>query len=382
MIIVGTAGKVLATTGMQGADVAELNDKIKDVESQFHSIYLENQSISVNDENLLGVEIKGTFYPFSMVALQSLCKILKVPANYLNKLISNDLTLKNINEHPLKMGIELNTTIWNDDEDKESAFIAGFSVGNYLSNADLLNVIDASGMIEKNNLKLHHWLLLPDLMVLNYLQNEVHEVKENNLDYIYQLGISVYYSESTDQPFQIVPFYHVRFRLPNGEYMEWDFETKKVMGKVGKKGRNFSGEIQTLVSNFEIGKLSEDFMNMKYLIESAGLLSEVKYKIYRSFFSAAKSIFTHYTLPDTGTFVKTDIFPEFEAFKQQNKERMNEMEAFQVANLLAPVSLPVVFNRIYYSQLLLENPYFMLRSRQGIYKMMFMAAEEVNLATL
>lgn len=381
MIIVGTAGKTLATTGVQGPDWEELKEKLNVIDSQNYQIVLENHSIVVNDENLLGLEIQGEFVPFSMNGLKTLCKLLKVPASYLNKLISNDLTLKNINENPLKMGIELSTSVWKDDEDTDSRFIAGFSSGSFMNARDVVDMIEVSSIMEKNDLELSHWIYTPEWFVINLLQKEVFEMEEANHTYTYQLGISIYFSETTDQPFQIVPFYHIRLRLPNGEWMEWDFETKKVLGKAGKKSKSFSGEVQKIISEFDIGRLSEDFLQMKYLVESSDALTEVKFKLLKSLYSAAKSIFTHYTLPETGEYVKADIFPEFDHFKTENKERMKQMEGFQIANLLAPVSLPVIFNRIYYSNLLLENPHFMLRSRSGIYKMMYLAAEEANLVS-
>jgi hypothetical protein len=379
MIIIGTSGKTLATTGLQGVDWNELKEKIRQIDPRNYQVHLENYSIQLNDENLLGIEIQNQFYPFSLNALKSLCKLIKVPAAYLNKLISNDLTLKNINENPLKLGVELTATIWKDDEDQESSFIAGFSSGASMNSMDVIDLIEVSGMLEKNDLELHHWIYMPEYLILNFLQKEIFEVNENQTEYTYQLGISVYFSETTDQPFQIVPFYHIRLRLPNGEWMEWDFETRRIIGKAGKRSRSFSGEVQKLITDFEIGKLSTDFLQMKLLVESSQAVSEVRFKVLKSLYSAAKSIFTHYTLPDTGIYVKSEIFPEFDHFKTDNKERMKEMEPFQIANLLAPISLPVIYNRIYFSNLLLENPHFMMKARNGIYKMMYIAAEEANL---
>lgn len=378
MIIVGTAGKTLATLGVQGADIADLRHTIQQIQPEFYHFHLEHQHIQFNEENLLGLEIDGRFIPFSTHALKNLCKLLKVPASYVNKLISNDLTLKNINENPLRMGVEVGITIWKDDEDPESRFLAGFSLGSSLDSLSFLNMVESSGLMERNNLQIHQWAYLPEELVLHFLQKEVFESADPAFHYTYQLGISMHFGESSDQPFSIHPFYHVRYRLPNGEWMEWDFESRRNLGKANKKSRAFGGEVQKILSEFQIGTLSQDFVLMKTLIEASGGISEIKFKHLKAVAGMVKSIFTHPTLPDTAQFIKTDIFPELDHFVQSNREQMKEMEPFQIANLLVPVSLPLLFNRIYYSPLLLENPHFMTKSAPGIYKIMYLAAEEAN----
>ncbi len=379
MIVTGTAGKVLSTTGLQGPDPAEFKENLHKIKARALTVSLENQLITVDDDQLLGMQLEDKFYPFSMNALKTLCGLLKVPAAYINKLISNDLTLKNFNENPLKMGNEITAVIWQDDEDEESKFIAGFLSSPFLSTLDLLELVEVTGFMPKNDLKLHHWIYLPEATVMNFLQQEVFEINENNLNYTYQLGVSLHYAEAADKNLTVSPFYHVRLRMPSGEWMEWDFETSRKLGNASRKLASFGGEAGQLLTNFDMGRLSPDFMNMRTLIEASNALAEIKYKLFKKIFSATKSVFTHYTMPDTGQYVLTEIIPEYRTFRDSIKEKVKDMEGYQIANLDVPVSLPMLFNRIYYSGLLLDNPHFMLKSRSGVYKMMYLAAEETNI---
>ncbi|MCK5077694.1 MAG: hypothetical protein KAR38_15030, partial [Calditrichia bacterium] len=224
MIVIGTAGKVLSTTGLQGPDVNELKSSLSIINSRVKTVSLEHHAIKVNEDMLLGLEFDEKFYPFSMNALKTLCSLLKVPAAYINKLISNDLTLKNFNENPLKMGNDIQAVIWTDDEDVENHFITGFLSSFFLPTSDLMELVDTTGFAKRNNLELHHWVHTPEETVLNYLQKELFEINENNVSYTYQLGVSIHYSEAADKNLILAPFYHIRLRLPNGEWMEWDFE--------------------------------------------------------------------------------------------------------------------------------------------------------------
>ncbi|MCK5076550.1 MAG: hypothetical protein KAR38_09245 [Calditrichia bacterium] len=379
MIVIGTAGKVLASTGLQGPDVNELKSCLGKIKSHTKNVSLEHHSIKVNEDMLLGLEFDEKFYPFTMNALKTICSLLKVPAAYLNKLISNELTLKNFNENPLKMGTDLQAVIWTDDEDEENQFIAGFLSAQYLPVSDLLDSVETTGFTQRNNMELHHWVYTPEEAVLNYLQKELFEINENNVNYTYRLGVSIHHAEAADKNLVLTPFYHVRLRLPNGEWMEWDFETKGKLGNASRKLSTFSGEAGKILATFEIGKLSSDFLNMKVLIESSNTLDDVKYKLLKNIYASTKSIFNHYAIPDTGQYVDAEIIPEFKNFKSDNKEKMKGLEPYQVANLPVAISLPVLFNRIYYSGLLLDNPHFMIKSRTGIYKIMYTAAEETNI---
>ena len=120
-------GKVYTTQGVVFNSRQRTEEYIKDLKSIYINLAADQTDFAINDDQMLLLRYQGKEFPLSLNAFKNLCQILQIPAQYINKSASEELTLQIIKENAIKYGGSWNFIVWQDALAKIS-FISGVRV--------------------------------------------------------------------------------------------------------------------------------------------------------------------------------------------------------------------------------------------------------------
>lgn len=368
-------GRVLVPEGGIFDDLESAIQFARALETDVIQEQIQNLSFTTDDEGVLIVLINNKPYFITLSALKDLCKLLKVPASYINKFPGRNLVLENLNNNPyLKENADLvKLVIW---ENEINPVISGVLPGNdaAMPLKEYFELLQDEQVFERENTRLDQIVITGEEAVLYfYLPEEI--TREG---FGFNLGYAFHYSSTTATDFVIQPFCKMTVVSSSGEPFDFDFESSKKLHTAKRKKEDFLSktiELSQFYVGQDLGVYAEEAL--KYGTVSRNLDS-VKYALLKYFKSRALSTYNYGGMKVDGNEVAQEVIPEYKEFYSANQEDLKQMEIYVANNLTVNFYLPVFLNRIYTFQPNIENPNFLIRYRKTIGNSLNKVMDEVG----
>ncbi len=356
-------GRVLTPEGALFDDAESALEFCRSLESETILEQMQSLSFTTDDEGLLEVLINNKRHNITLPALKDLCKMLKVPASYINKFPGRDLVLENLNNNPylLDNSETVKIVLW---EGENLPVIAGVLPGEdpAMSYGELLSMMNDSGVFRRENCELDQIAFTGEEMALYfYLPESITQERFN-----FNVGYALHYSGNRAVDTVIHPFCRMTVVAPSGEPFDFDFEGNKKLYIAKRKKEDFLSTTLDLAQHYQgenLGMYYEEALKYGTLSRN---LDKVKYAILKYCKSRAVSTYNYSGVKEDPNEVAQEIIPEYRHFTNENKDALKEMEPYAANNLQVDFYLPVYFNRIYTYHANLDSPYFMMRYRKAI----------------
>lgn len=369
-------GRSLVPDGGLFDDYESAMEFVQALESDVFMDQVQNLSFTTDEEGLLNVLVNNKRYYITNLALKELCKLLKVPASYINKFPGRDLVLENLNNNPyLKNNDELiKLIVWSNGE--EHPVIAGVLSGDdpAMTMTEYLELMHSNGTFEREEIKLDQIAVTDDeLVVYFYLPKEI---KRNG--YSFHGGFALHYSSNRANDTVVFPFCKMSVVASTGEPFDFDFEGKRKLHVAKRKKEDFLSKTIELGQTYigeDLGAYYEEAMKYGTVTQN---MDTIKYSVLKYFKSRAVSSYNYSGIKVDGNVVTKEIIPEYSHFYSANKDDLMTMETYTANNLPVSFYIPAFFNRIFTFQSSVESPYFMLRYRKSIGNMLHKLLDEVG----
>ncbi|MEJ2634652.1 MAG: hypothetical protein P8184_05105 [Calditrichia bacterium] len=330
---------------------------------------------TVNEDGYLNIFIGEEPFFLTYPALKDVCRMLKLPASFINKFPPSGLMLENLNQNPYKKEdahtIKLITWKW-----EENQVIAGFlpmevphiPIGEYLT------TLKDEGVFNRDDAKLDSIVVNGEEVVLYFLLPE--EMAQEGFSF--NAGYSLHYCPAQTNDTVIYPFYHMAVTTQTGELFDFDFESAKKLHIAKRKKKDFEQVTMELSTQYAGEDLGVDFENNLKRGITARRLSSLKFALLKTLKSRATSIYSYNGIKvETGAIVE-EVVPEFKQFVQSHREQLKTKENYETNSMAVDFYLPLFYNRIFTFRSSSENPYFFVRYRRSIGKMFDKILEETG----
>lgn len=368
-------GRVLVPEGGIFDDIESALQFAQTLEADVIQEQIQNLGFTTDDEGVLIVLINNKRYFITLSALKDLCKLLKVPASYINKFPGRNLALENLNNNPyLKENADLvKLVIW---ENEINPVIAGVLPGNdpAMPLKEYFEMLRDENVFERENTRLDQIVVTGEEAVLYFYLPE--EITRDGFGF--NLGYAFHYSPTTAADFVIQPFCKMTVVSSSGEPFDFDFESSKKLHAARRKKEDFLSKTIELSQFFvgqDLGVYAEEAL--KYGTVSRNLDS-IKYALLKYFKSRALSTYNYGGMKVDGNEVAQEVIPEYKEFYGANQEDLKQMETYAANNMSVNFYLPVFLNRIYTFQPNIENPNFLIRYRKTIGNSLNKVMDEVG----
>ncbi len=373
-------GKVLASRGVVFNGLERTVGFLKELEPEPVQLLKRDTLFKVNKEFLLCLSHQGKEYPLSVNALKNVCKILKIPASYINKTASEKLTERILAESPEREDGQWTLFLWKDINSGEP-FVAGVKEGPLYSNRDFLAAVTQSGILDRNNLEVVQHAVNTDIIAVYALSKEKKAYDLGN-KFDYKIGLALFHSETSDQGFVMRPYYEIYSRNALGETLTFDFVSSEALVKIPGKTGVYSQEIAKTLSEFDLGKLSEDFEVTIQLLNAVFEADTISYGLLKKARGFVRRVFNSPGSGDLGKEATAEIIPEYSEFRNERKEQLKEMKPFLANNLTANFHFPLYFHRLYQFPATVEAADSFILSKEVVYKTMAELAERINIGNI
>ena len=285
-------------------------------------------------EGVIHIVCNGEELPLSMMALKGVCTLLKIPASWLNKQISEDTILNVLNKSSYKVDEPIEIYIRSSDDFE---FISAVSNNDQIKAEDVIDVIESTHFLMNNEVELEEITHANDETMLYFLRRS--ETLSTGM--LYRRGIAICFGEGVDKNFTIHQFY--RFYFDGDD--SYDFYVKKPLKKVSRKEKSYKIMITDEIRHFDLNKYEKNFENILNLVRTANTTSEISFGFLKQIKSTITRTFQFQAgMYDTSMIIPT-ILPEFDMFQDQHKEELKLMPSYEHNNLMLPFYLPqIVFN--------------------------------------
>lgn len=356
-------GRVLVPEGGIFDDIQSALQFADRVEAEPLAEQIQQLSFTTDEEGLLTVLINNKRYFITLSALKELCKLLKVPASYINKFPGRSLVLENLNNNPyLKENADpIKLVIWNHEE---QPVIAGVLPGNDpgMSLKAYFELLYDEKVFERESTQLDQIVITGEEAALYfYLTDEI--TREG---FGFNLGYAFHYSPTLSADFVVQPFCKMSVVAPSGEPFDFDFESTKKLHTAKRKKEDFLQKTLELSQTYQgqdLGMYAEEVLKFGTVSRT---LDTVKYALLKYFKSRALSIYNYGGVKVDGNEVAQEVIPEYKQFYSANQDDLKQMETYAANNLPVSFYLPVYLNRIFTFQANIENPNFLIRYRKAI----------------
>ncbi len=330
---------------------------------------------AVDEEGLLRLEIGEQSYFLSYTALQDLCKLLKVPASFINKFPPSTLMLENLNRNPYlqeeNIAVRLNLWKW-----EEHPVIAGIMLQEIptIPIKDYLQMQVDYDMFTRNGVETDSIVITGEEVVVYFLLEE--EMSDSG--FLFRAGYALHFSPTRVMDTVVVPFYRMQVTAPTGEPFDFDFESGKKIRVARRKKKDFLELTNRFATSYNGEDLGIDFNNTLRKGQMCREISSLRFGLVKTLKSRATSIFNYHGMRAEPGLVTEEIIPEYRQFLSANRERLKQMENYEVNRLPVDFYLPLYFNRIFTFPPTAENPYFLLKSRKTTGALLEKLLEEVG----
>jgi len=373
-------GKVYTTQGVVFNSRQRTEEYIKDLKSTYINLAADQTDFAINDDQMLLLRYQGKEFPLSLNALKNLCQILQIPAQYINKSASEELTLQIIKENAIKYGGSWNFIVWQDSLAKIS-FISGVRVLEHFPANDFLTLVDQSNIIKRNQLVIEQHTVNVDVCSVFALSNETKHYGKDFL-FDYRIGIGLRHSESSDWGFLMQPYYEVYAQNRLGEKLTFDFLSNEKLVRIPGKSSVYSQELSKTLGEFDLGTLSEDFEMILHMLNGVLSSDSIRYGLLKKARSGVRRVFNakggSVDLKDA----EAEIIPEYSEFRSERREELKEMKPYLANNLTTPFFFPLFFHRLYNFPATVESADSFIFSKELVFKTMADLAETTNIGNI
>lgn len=327
------------------------------------------------DDGILNVLINNKRYHITQSALKDLCKLLKVPAGYINKFPGSSLVLENLNGNPYRIdnSDSVHLVIWNGEE---RPVIAGVLPGEdaAMPASEFLGILDDGGVFSREGLDLDQIVLTGEEVALYFLRSE----ETTQEGFTFQLGYSLHYSPTRAVDTVALPFCKMSIVAGTGEPFEFDFEAGTRLRVAKRKKDDFVGKTLEIGQSYggeDMGYFYEEAIKYGTIARN---LDSVRFALLKFYKSKAVSTYNYSGMKLDGNQVAQETIPEYRQFASANRDQLKELATYAANNLQVSFYVPTFFNRIYTMPSNLDNPHFLLRYRKAIGTMLTKTLDEVG----
>ena len=314
-------------------------------------------------EHIIFLELDGEHYPFSMTGFKSVCSLLKVPASYLNKSLSDELILQNLNNNPLKVEEEIRIYL---RKTIEFEFVSAITVNDPMTSDDLVEIIENTHFEMNNELKACDVTISNEEIVIYHLKEKETLATGQSI----ARGTAIVFGEGVDLGFSIHSF--SRFYFGESSY---DFFNSKALKKVSRKEKSYKIMIQDELRHFDLNSHEKNFEDSIKLLNAAEKTKEISYSFLKMVKSAINRTYSFQAGIYDTSLILEQLLPEFDHFKEEYKEEIKLLPTFEQNNIMLPFHLPKLFQMFENETTTLENPLFFNRQRRNVYKLLVKNAE-------
>ncbi len=368
-------GRTVVPLGGTFENVDETLQFIGEFEQE--SILQRTQSLrfKVDEEAFLRIELGEQDYFITYTALKDLCKLLKVPASFINKFPPSTLMLENLNRNPYlqEENLSLRLNIWKWENNLVIAGIMPEEIPT-ISLREYLEMQRDYDMFSRKGVDTESIVITGEEVVVYFLLEE--EMEGNG--FLFRSGYALHFSPTRATDTYIVPFYKMQVTAPTGEPFDFDFESAKKLRVARRKKKDFIELTNRFATSYNGEDLGIDFNNTLKKGELCRQLSSVRFGILKMLKSRATSIFNYSGMRAEPGLVVDEVIPEYRQFIAANRERMKGMENYEINTLPVDFYLPLYLNRIYTFPPAGENPYFLLKYRKTIGTLLEKLLEETS----
>lgn len=372
-------GRVLIPEGGLFDNFDEAFSFVEEQEMEPLQEQIQNLSFSTDDEGLLNILINNKRYFITLTALKDFCKLLKVPAGYINKFPGSGLILENLNNNPyLKNNSDaIKIILWQgNDQEVDKPVIGGVVEGSDpgLGMREYLSILNDEDLFEREATQLDHIAITGEEMVLYFQLPE--EIKRDRFSF--KGGYSIHYSSNraTDTAFH--PFFYLNLVTGSGEVFDFDFEGTRKLRLFKRKKEDFL--TKTIENSYaylgeDLGLFYEEAIKFATV---CGNIDTIRFSILKFLKSKALSTYNYSGVKVDGNTVAEEVIPEFKEFAMANRDQLKEMETYAANNLQVDFFLPIFFNRLFTFQPNIENAHFLVRYRKTIGNCLMKILDEVG----
>jgi hypothetical protein len=354
--------RVYRTHGEIFSKINEATNFLKKHSPEVIKTNLKDISFDLEDDILVLFATERKF-PLSTFALKNIASMLKVPANYLNKSLSEELVLKNLNANPLKVDQPISINIKKFDE---TSFVTSILLDDFYTLDDFLTFLPTTFFLEENNLEIADITIEAQEIWLYALGKETEQFSSQS----YKHGVVLHLIEGGG--FSIKPFFRMYFK--DGD--SFDFVQNKALEKVSAKEKSFGIFVQDTVRMFKFDQYQNHVPEVMKAIEAVKSTADISYKFLKTLKSGVSRTFSYQAgVYETATLM-SELLPEFEDFKRAEKERISELPSFESNNLMLPFDLLGFFSKFEANVMTLEHPLFFNRQRLQVAKWIMSIAED------
>ncbi len=368
-------GRVVVPEGGLFDDAASAIEFATNLEDGVINEQIQNLSFTTDDEGTLVVLVNNKRYFITITALKELCKMLKVPASYLNKFPGRTLVLENLNNNPyLKDNSDtVKLVVW---QSEDYPVIAGVLPGidPAMQMTEFLEMMRDNGVFERETSKLDQIAISDEeIVVYFYLPEEMTHER-----FKFQLGYSIHYASTRMVDTIVSPFVKMTVVTGGGEPFDFDFESSKKLRIAKRKKEDFLSETIEIVQTYngnDLGVYYEEAVKCGMLTRN---IDSVRFAILKFLKSKATSVYNYNGVKVDANQVAEEVIPEYMEFYKAHKDELKKMETYAANNLQVNFYLPIYLNRFFTFQANIENPNFMIRYRKAIGQAMTKMLDEVG----
>jgi len=362
-MIVALNQRVYTTAGEIFSDLKSLRDYNSTYPIRRIKTNLSELQFTIN-EHIIYLHIEGQHLPFSMAGFKSVCSLLKVPASYLNKSLSDNLILENLNKNPMKVDEPITIYV---RQSTDFEFISAVSVYDDALSDKLAE------FVENTHFEMNNELTPTDVTISNEEVVVYHLKEKEALSGGQELrrGTAMVFGEGVDLGFSIHPFFRIYFE--NGD--SFDFLGAKAYKKVSRKEKSYMIMVHDEIRHFDLNKYEKNFEDTLKLIEASRKTSDVSFAFLKQIKSAINRTYSFQKGVYDNSHILGQLLPEFESFNEHHKEELKLLPSFEHNNLMLPFYLPKLFSMFEAETTTMENPLFFNRQRRNVYKLLVKNAE-------
>lgn len=348
-MIIAQNHRVMEVGGEVHTDREQLQSELQSRATHVHPLNLTAFDITIRDHLLYG-QVGGEWIPFTRTGFHSLCRILGAPSPYLNKLVDDDLVIRNIKLHPNRVDTPLNVYTQQHDERR---LITAVSVHETFTISDAMDRIFNKRMFwEPFDDQQTQFLFTDDHLTISLQLSDV--IRDD--DVALRPGIQMMIPEGVDTPLTILP----QWQLSVGE-QQWNW-VEKPMVKLTRKEPSVLMLFMDAVSAFETVDVTGSAAPILLDVERVRRQAELPLGAVKRLLSVVRRTFQFPIAAYSIEQLSETVLPGFIELEKQIKRDGDQLRPYEIGAIECPLDTTGFISRYNHLHELMENPLFLERS--------------------
>ncbi|GAB4339713.1 MAG: hypothetical protein Kow0037_24990 [Calditrichia bacterium] len=368
-------GRCLVPVGGIYDNLSDAVQGVEELKEEIQVLPLNQLNFQINENSFLTCMINDQPFFWSHAALKELCKLLKVPASFVNKFAVSHLVTDVLNRNPYltETPVPYRLITWQWEEGSVIVGIMPLELP-HIPVSDLIKIMQDENAGQRPGLSIESIVLTGEEVVVYYLmENEM-----NQDGFTFKPGYSIHYPHAKPTDTAVFPFYQMAITTQQGELFDFDFESSKKVHIAKRKKKDFESVTIELATQYAGEDLGVDFSNTIKKGMLARQLNTIRFALLKTFKSKATSVYGYSGMKVQSGAVIEEIIPEFKQFVHAHEEQIRTQEKYETNTMLVDFYMPVFLNRMFTFRSSMENAYFLLRYRRAIGTLFDKALEEAG----